>query len=219
MGQIVDKSGLRFGNLVVIRPLLRKQNGKTLWVCKCDCGKYSIVVTSNLLKNRTKSCGCLTIEEIRKVNTKHGMKHTKFYKIWCGIKKRCNNIKCAAYINYGGRGIIYDKKWEDFLGFKKEMYMKYVYAKKLYGEECLSIERINVNEKYSFKNCTFIPRNEQGKNTRKNKWFEAISPEGKIYIEKNQTEFAREFNLNQKSISACLCNRRYQHKNWKFQNI
>lgn len=57
MGQIIDITGQRFGMLTVIAPT-RDKNGRFQWLCKCDCGSETSVLTSNLKQGRTKSCGC-----------------------------------------------------------------------------------------------------------------------------------------------------------------
>ena len=36
---------------------------------------------------------------------KHGMKNTRIYSVWKGIKYRCNTHTCKNYEHYGGRGI------------------------------------------------------------------------------------------------------------------
>ena len=50
--------GERFGKLTVIN-LDRIENHVSYWLCKCDCGNYTVVSNSNLLRGNTKSCGCL----------------------------------------------------------------------------------------------------------------------------------------------------------------
>lgn len=54
MGAFIDKTGNRYGKLVVEKYL---GNGK--WQCICDCGNTTIVSTVNLSTGKTKSCGCL----------------------------------------------------------------------------------------------------------------------------------------------------------------
>ena len=61
----LDLSGQRFGSLTVIRPG-EKHGKKTTWVCLCDCGNTSIVVSDNLRSGHTKSCGCLKNQYIKK---------------------------------------------------------------------------------------------------------------------------------------------------------
>ena len=47
--------GQQFGHLTVID---YNENNKK-WICKCDCGNMTEVVTSNLKLGNTKSCGHL----------------------------------------------------------------------------------------------------------------------------------------------------------------
>lgn len=50
--------GKRFGRLLVINKAL-KVNGRTAYLCLCDCGNTKIVTTRELRRGDTKSCGCL----------------------------------------------------------------------------------------------------------------------------------------------------------------
>lgn len=61
--------GDRFGRLVVT-----KRNGYhispsgdkvIMWLCQCDCGNTTLVRTTHLTHNLTKSCGCLRAEQKR----------------------------------------------------------------------------------------------------------------------------------------------------------
>jgi len=49
--------GNRYNHLTVLGEAKSKY-GKVHWICKCDCGKETIVSTSGLLSGHTKSCGC-----------------------------------------------------------------------------------------------------------------------------------------------------------------
>lgn len=46
-----------FGNLHAIK--IAKKLHDTFWLCKCKCGTYIEITTSNLTTGNTKSCGCL----------------------------------------------------------------------------------------------------------------------------------------------------------------
>lgn len=196
----------------------------TSYKCKCSCGKITIIKGVSLFgKNPTKSCGCLVGKNLIPLNKrkkrKHGLTHTSFYNIWCGLKQRCNDKNTKQYKFYGGRGITYDPRWDDFINFKKDMYLKYLYAVKQLKMKKPSIERKNVNGNYSKENCCWIPLNKQAGNTRRLKWFKAISPEGKIYKSNHQTNFAKEHNLQQALIYKCLYGKRKHHKGWHFKHI
>lgn len=62
----VDLTGKRFGRLVVISREKNNKRGKALWKCKCDCGNETIVLASRLRNGKTKSCGCLRSETLKK---------------------------------------------------------------------------------------------------------------------------------------------------------
>lgn len=56
MSRRLDPTGQRFGHLTVIEPA-EKLNGRTAWVCQCDCGKQCVVQTKQLRNGHTISCG------------------------------------------------------------------------------------------------------------------------------------------------------------------
>jgi hypothetical protein len=71
MKPLNDLLGKRFGRLEVIArdPNLKTPNGthRTMWRCRCDCGKETSVVASNLSRKdrkATTSCGCLRLEAV-----------------------------------------------------------------------------------------------------------------------------------------------------------
>ena len=53
-----DLTDRRFGRLVVSYRV-SNINGRTAWLCKCDCGSEKVVTGISLTSGRTKSCGCL----------------------------------------------------------------------------------------------------------------------------------------------------------------
>jgi len=53
------KIGDIFGKLEVVDLYGKTKNGTNKWKCICECGNITIVDTSKLTLNRTKSCGCL----------------------------------------------------------------------------------------------------------------------------------------------------------------
>lgn len=57
--QLIDISGQRFGNWLVIEYM-----GNNQWKCECQCSNKTIQLISrqNLINGRTKSCGCKRIE-------------------------------------------------------------------------------------------------------------------------------------------------------------
>jgi hypothetical protein len=61
----IDRTGQRYGRLVVLK-LAKIKNasgkGQSFWLCKCDCGNETIVVSYKLSSGNTKSCGCLRMQ-------------------------------------------------------------------------------------------------------------------------------------------------------------
>ncbi len=58
----IDLIGQRFGRLVALEPISKRDFRCIVWKCKCDCGNLTFVRSSYLLKKSTKSCGCLRRE-------------------------------------------------------------------------------------------------------------------------------------------------------------
>ena len=56
--KLIDLTRKRFGLLTVLRKY--GYSGKEItWLCKCDCGKESVVIGRDLRSGNTKSCGCI----------------------------------------------------------------------------------------------------------------------------------------------------------------
>lgn len=58
----VERVGQRFSRLLVVARDAPGKNGCTRWLCRCDCGKETVVTNSNLTSSQVKSCGCLASE-------------------------------------------------------------------------------------------------------------------------------------------------------------
>lgn len=54
--------GKRFSSLIVIAEA-PPQNGRTSWLCRCDCGREKIILASNLKRGLTRTCGCVRLGE------------------------------------------------------------------------------------------------------------------------------------------------------------
>ena len=98
---------------------------------------------------------------------KHGMKGTRFYNIWKGIKVRCYNKNRMYYKNYGGRGIEVCIEWKNsFIDFYNDMYSDYIIHCKKYGEKNTTIDRKDNNGNYCKQNCRWATQQEQMENSR-----------------------------------------------------
>lgn len=151
---------MKFGRLKPIR-MTRFGNGRTKWLCECDCGKEIEVTQKNLTTGNTTSCGCL-----RKINSgtrTHGLSKTRLYKVFEGMKKRCYDEKEPTYKYYGAKGITICSEWlEDFKKFYEWAVFQGYDESLPRGQQ--TIDRIDVNGNYSPKNCRLITIAEQQRN-------------------------------------------------------
>lgn len=160
----LDLLGQRFGRLVVISEaenrITKSGQYKAYWLCQCDCGKQVEVSTQNLRRG-TKSCGCLRVELGREKRT-HGLKNTRLYSIWAGIKDRCHNPNSKYWERYGGRGIQVCKEWRtDFMNF-------YHWAMDNGYDDELTLDRIDNKRGYNPENCRWATWETQENNRTNN---------------------------------------------------
>lgn len=56
-----DLTGKGYGYLTVLKRVENK-NGRTCWLCRCECGKEKEVMARDLKSGKVKSCGCHTYD-------------------------------------------------------------------------------------------------------------------------------------------------------------
>lgn len=189
MSKMKDLTGRRFNRLTVIKRDLNPQQGRvrTKWICKCDCGKIISVVSTDLLRGHTQSCGCYqkcqaskSLTEIKSRNPNFHKTKAKAYRIWRGMLRRCNNPKTPFYFYYGGRGIKVCKRWLEYDCFLADM-----------GEPGKqdTLDRIDTNGDYCPENCRWVTIQEQCNNRNSNLtiWYN-----GKKYT---GIQFSKEFDI------------------------
>lgn len=158
----IDITGLKFGRLTALGRV-GTRNGQSLWLCSCECGSETRVVSHSLRRGATGSCGCLHAEMTSAAKRTHGKSATRTFKIWDAMLQRCGNPNSMYFSRYGGRGIVVCERWKSFANFLADM-----------GERpsgC-SIERLNNDGPYEPSNCKWSTAAEQSRNKSNNVFLE-----------------------------------------------
>lgn len=148
---------MRYGMLVVIGPREKGLDGRAVCVCRCDCGTVK-TVREYCLRRKTepvRSCGCQARKGREPI---HGMRNTRTYAVWRGMKNRCTNEKDSNYRYYGGRGITVCRRWMAFENFLADMGVR---------PAGLWLDRINNDKGYSPRNCRWATPLQQARNKQK----------------------------------------------------
>lgn len=112
-GEYQDLTGQKFNRLTVIKFAYTTTRRRTMWVCKCDCGKQLIVYSGHLKNGHTKSCGCYNKEFIGNLNKKTGNTKSKLYYTYRNILNRCYRSDNSSHKYYKDRNIQMCPEWLD----------------------------------------------------------------------------------------------------------
>jgi hypothetical protein len=186
MGKFIDRTGMRYGRLLVIADAGVNALKKRLWKCRCDCSKEVVVTAGGLATGNTTSCGCYQRERI----TKHGGWKNPSYNTWRAMIRRCTNPEDKDFCKYGARGITVCPEWMDYTRFALDM-------GEPVGKETL--DRIDGSKGYFKENCRWASPHLQAVNSKRrsssgyrgvvyhkkiNKWIANITIYGKRYYSK-----------------------------------
>ena len=187
--KLEDLTGKRFGRWTVISKADSTSDWRTRWNCICDCGTKAVVQGGNLRNGKSVSCGCYKKEVTSEISKTHGDSYgVRLYRIWMGMRQRCNNPNSVKYPIYGGRGIKVCDDWNQSYPSFKEWALSHGYA------EGLTIDRIDNDKGYSPDNCRWISNKEQCNHKRNNV---RITYNGET---KGVPEWAKELSINARTV-------------------
>lgn len=182
--RIKNLVGNKYGKLKVIKFNGKNKHNKSIWLCKCDCGKEIVCIGGDLTRGHTTSCGCSRI--------KHNLRDTRLYSIWSSMKNRCNSKNNTKYSYYGGSGITVCKEWsKSFTDF-------YEWAINNGYSDDLTLDRINPNGNYEPSNCRWANKTIQALNTKLDK--RSTTGYTGVYLEKRTNKYIARITVNKKYI-------------------
>lgn len=139
MGKLVDRTGQRFGKLVVLRRMPYNTKAKqAIWWCKCDCGRELAVRASNLHCGQSKSCGCLHKEIIS---------GNPFENVYNRLKESAKRRKISCSLQY--------EEYVEFTKIKTCFYCGTViqWAEHVIDSQAYQLDRIDNTQGYTKSNC------------------------------------------------------------------
>jgi len=104
MGKLIDLTGQRFGKLTVIARDGSDKNNKATWLCRCDCGKETVVRGSDLRQEKIRSCGCIKTNLLSKNLT--GQKFGKLTALKQAGKNKYRSNMWLCSCECGGKIIV-----------------------------------------------------------------------------------------------------------------
>ncbi len=195
-----DIVGKKYGSLTVMDDFIRvytKYGTKIKFLCRCDCGCEAYYYRDSLQRRKVKYC-----KKCRPI----GIRHSKLYHIYHGIKQRCYNPNIPWYEIYGGKGVKMCKEWLDSFDAFRDWSLSNGY------KEGLSIDRLNSDGDYCPENCEWVTlsvnsaRSNFGRQQIFTKLLDvyAILPDGSKCPITNIRKFAEEHSLIASSVYAAL---------------
>jgi len=163
--------GQRFGRLTVIDgPFVI--NKKRHWKSVCDCGQECTNQQTVLRRGEAISCGCFRRETTKALHEVHGRRRDPEYKVWVGLRDRCENPNASSFARYGGRGIKFCESWSSFENFFAHMGPR--------PSPKHSLDRINNDGDYEPGNCRWATQAQQCRNQSTNVRYE--TPFGRLTV-------------------------------------
>lgn len=233
-----DLSGKRVGRLLVNKKVGNNKHGASKWECLCDCGNTTIVISRQLITNRTRSCGCLYIEYIKSLPLKTGdramnwrggitkesflIRTSPLYKEWRTCVFERDNYTCVWCGVYGGK--LNADHIKPFSAYPELRF-------DLNNGRTLCIDCHKKTPTYGINALNYIDQSEEdiimkrkserfkqhliAQLLRQQKEFSFVSPDGVLYKGYNVTEFGKYMNITtHNQLSGVRTKRKRHFKKW-----
>ena len=145
MSALIDLTGRKVGRLTVLgregtyqRP---SGNKEPTWRCKCDCGNEVVVLSSNLKKKNTLSCGCLQTEN------RYGAKRETMYYIRDDIAYAKTYDGTEFFVDACDANSIINHRWHrDGNGYVADEHGNKIHRVLMQPPENMDVHHINGNK-------------------------------------------------------------------------
>lgn len=224
VGKIFNSNN--FGKFTVLKEVERNKYGHKMFLVEfIDTGFQTKARKSVIKDGRVKDKFYKNVADTGFLgNITVSKKNRKIYKIWNQMINKCYNKNNNKYSIYGKKGVHVCERWHRFEYFLEDFKKIDGFNEKDFEEGKLDLDKDFKqqgskieNKVYSLKTCKFLLKEKHQKIKRDNqKYFKAISPNGKIYFSYNQTKFSKKHNLLRSNISLCLNKKQKTHKGWRF---
>lgn len=206
-------TGQKYGRLTFVG-FLGRENNKSIWLLKCDCGKEVKKPANEIVSGNTCSCGCLARELRIMRNTKHGKWKSPLYQKYQDMIRRCYNSNTTRFDCYGKKGIKVCDEWlkenngfENFMKWSFDNGYKEYNPKTTNRKDVLTLDRIDFNGDYSPENCRWVKMKKQENNKSNN-----------LYVWYNNEKYSAKELSEKFDISYTIVQRK-AHKGMKGEDI
>lgn len=152
-----------YGKWTVIEAATPGSQRSRRWMCRCNCGRESVVAQHGLRRKTSTQCRWCSAKQNATTHgcSRHGPYRHEYF-AWRGMITRCTLPTHPDFHNYGGRGISVCDHWKDFANFLADMGPR--------PTSRHSIDRYPNNDgNYEPSNVRWATRKEQAINTRRTK--------------------------------------------------